>query len=378
MEILSLILLGILFAITTLNFFTAFRLKQKTAAFNSPLPFVSVLVPARNEAFNLTHLIPSLLQSNYPNFEIIILDDESSDQTFNTAEKLLQNSKVPFQIIKGQSWSQDRPASGKNFACHQLSQIAQGKILVFCDADVMISKSALSSTVQLMLKNPNASGVSALAFLKTPSFLQSLVLPWIMQIPLMMTLPLRFAWRLPFPSLQMANGQWLAIWTDQYKKMGGHLALGHSVVEDVEIARKLIHHSLGGMIPALSAKEVSVSMYADWKSMVEGFSKNLISIYGGHPFAFITALATLNLIFFSPLFISDTMLSVAGFMILFSLRFLSSLAFSHSIFRSVFDGLLIWPSLLIVNYFSVLILKNHFFKITQWKGRTVFQPGSSV
>jgi chlorobactene glucosyltransferase len=378
MEILILIILVILFVVCILNFFTALRLKQKTANLNLPTPFVSVLIPARNEAHNLSQLIPSLLESNYLPYEILILDDESTDQTFQTAEGLLKDAKVPFKLIKGQPWNPSNAVSGKNFACHQLSQVARGEILLFCDADVMISKSALANTIQLMLQNPRASGVSALAFLKTPSFLQSVVLPWIMQMPLMMTLPLRFAWQIPLPSLQIANGQWLAIWAEKYKKMGGHLALGTSVVEDVEIARKLVHLSLGGMIPALGAKEISVLMYADWKSMVEGFSKNLISIYGGQPLAFLTLLSALNLIFFYPLFMTDDVLKLIGFAAIFGLRFFTSLAFGRSVLRSIIDGFLTWPSLLIVNYLSVLVLKNHYQKRTQWKGRRIFQPGSSV
>jgi chlorobactene glucosyltransferase len=378
MELLVLVALIFLFTMTVFNFFSAFRLSHKFKSADLRHPFVSVLVPARNEAHHLVHLIPSLLKSDYPNFEIIILDDESSDQTFQIAEKLLSGSLVSSQVIKGQAWNQSHGISGKNFACHQLSQVARGEILVFCDADVMISKTALSQTVQLILQNPSASGVSGLLQLKTSSFLQSLVLPWILQIPLMMTLPLRFAWQMPFKSMQMANGQWLAIWKESYKKMGGHLAVGTSVVEDVQIARRLLDFSLGGMIPVLSAKELSVSMYADWKSMVQGFSKNLISIYGGHPVAFLAVLMALNLVFFCPLMMADELLRALSLLIILSLRILCGLAFGNSVTRSILSGLLTWPSLVILNGFAVLILKNYFLKNTQWKGRSISFPESSV
>ena len=113
-EILIMAVLLFLFSMTVLNFLSALRLKNTQAKRKSQLPSVSVLVPARNEAHNLTRLIPSLVSSDYPEFEILILDDESSDQTYETAQKLLGHSQVKFQVIKGQTWNQNRSVSGKN------------------------------------------------------------------------------------------------------------------------------------------------------------------------------------------------------------------------------------------------------------------------
>ena len=369
MEILMTVVLMILFILCLLNFLTGFRLNQQTVKTLPRAPFVSVLIPARNEAQNLIHLIPSLLASDYPHFEILVLDDQSTDKTFQTANELFKNSQVQYQVIQGQPWTPELPVSGKNYACHQLSKAATGEILIFCDADVVVSKTALKNTVQLMLQHPTASGVSALAFLKTSGALQKLVLPWIMQIPLMMTLPLRFAWRTSFQSMQMANGQWLALWADRYERVGGHLALAHAVVEDIELSRKLTQKSLGGMIPAFAAEDIFVSMYANWKSMVQGFSKNLILIYGGHPFAFVVILFFLNLIFFWPLFFG---FQVAYLFLILGLRFFTSLAFGHSVFRAGLDAVLTWPSLIALNFFAILVLRNHFKKQTHWKGRPIF------
>lgn len=365
-------------AMCCLNYFTAFRLDQVKLKLNTHLPAASVLIPARNEAHNLAQLIPSLLNSNYKEFEILVLNDGSEDQTEKVALGLLEKSHIPYRVIQGKKWNSDLGISGKNYACQQLAELAQGEIFIFCDADVTVAADTVQKTLSFIQQNPEASGMSGLPKIKSHGFYENLIFPWIMQIPLMISLPLAFAWRLPIASMQMANGQWLAIRKSAYDKSGGHRALGTAVVEDMQLARNLVNKSLGGLIPVLAAKDVSVQMYFDWNSMVAGFSKNLILIYGGRPVYFLTLLMFVNLVFLVPLwFLGVSLVHVTlGLSALFILRLLTALSFGSSLLNAVLQFFLHWPSLLVLNYFSILILNNYYNHVTDWKGRKTQQAGA--
>jgi glycosyltransferase involved in cell wall biosynthesis len=379
MEIADLVLAILVFflAACCLNFFTAFRLNQVNLTAQTDLPTASVLIPARNEAHNLIHLIPSLLNSNYKSFEILLLNDGSEDQTEQVALSLLEKSQIPCQVIVGKKWESVLGISGKNYACQQLAEMAQGEVLIFCDADVTISPDTVQRTLSLIQQNPKASGMSGLPKIKSNGFFESLVFPWIMQIPLMVSLPLGFAWRFRLASMQLANGQWLAIRKAAYFEIGGHQSLGTSVIEDIQLAKKLVNKSLGGLIPALAAQDITVQMYSDWNSMVGGFSKNLILIFGGRPFYFILCLFFVNFVFFFPLWPLNVSLQqvLLGLITLFFLRVTVAILFGSSFSKALSQFFLHWLSLLVLTYFSILVLYNYLNKITDWKGRKTSQAG---
>jgi glycosyltransferase involved in cell wall biosynthesis len=373
MEIAELVLglLGFFLALCGLNFFTALRLDQVKLTAKSDLPSASVLIPARNEAHNLVHLIPSLLNSNYKAFEILLLNDGSADQTEQVARSLFEKSQIPYQVIAGKNWDFVSGISGKNYACQQLAEIANGEVLIFCDADVIISPDTVQRTLSLIEQNPKASGMSGLPNIKSNGFFENLIFPWIMQIPLVVSLPLGFAWRFPFASMQLANGQWLAIRKNAYLAIGGHQALGYAVTEDMQLAKNLVHKSLGGLIPVLAAKDITVQMYSDWNAMVRGFSKNLVLIFGGRAIYFIILLIFVNFVFLFPAwFLNASLLQIVlGLLSLFFLRFTTAFLFGSNRKKALLQFLLHWPSLVVLNYFSILILFNYFNKITEWKGR---------
>ena len=101
---------------------------------------VSILVPARNEAENLPQTLPRLLAQT-GNFEVIVINDQSTDATAEVLETFQSNPRL--RILQGTplptGWS------GKNWACHQLAQAAEGDTLIFTDADVRWEPSTLNS-----------------------------------------------------------------------------------------------------------------------------------------------------------------------------------------------------------------------------------------
>src|SRR5512136_978570 len=95
-------------------------------------PMVSVLVPARNEERNITICVQSLLAQDYPCFEVLVLDDQSTDGTRGILERIA-GSHSELRLLDGEPPSDE--LVGKNWACYQLARQARGDLLFFTDAD---------------------------------------------------------------------------------------------------------------------------------------------------------------------------------------------------------------------------------------------------
>src|SRR5688572_7838605 len=101
-------------------------------------PLISVLVPARDEETTISPCIRALLAQDYPNLEIVVLDDASSD---GTVAALAKFRDARLRVVSGARL----PAgwTGKNWACHQLVLQANGDVLCFVDADTFLSTETL-------------------------------------------------------------------------------------------------------------------------------------------------------------------------------------------------------------------------------------------
>ena len=101
MEFLQVVILFILllFLVNLIQNLNRLR-RQDTTKNPETYPFVSVLIPARNEEKNIVGCVTSLSQSEYPRMEIIVLDDNSTDKTFEVAKKLSTGEKN-LRVVKG-------------------------------------------------------------------------------------------------------------------------------------------------------------------------------------------------------------------------------------------------------------------------------------
>ena len=106
---------------------------------------VSICIPARNEADVIEHCVTSALKQNYPNFEVLVLDDQSTDGTTEILEKL---SGIINNLIHIKGEEKPKDWLGKPWACHQLSKAATGEFLIFIDADVWLEE----DTWEILLK----------------------------------------------------------------------------------------------------------------------------------------------------------------------------------------------------------------------------------
>ncbi len=259
-----------------LNVLTFPRLRSaQTPAVSADKPLVSILIPARNEAQVITRTIRSLLAQHYPNFEIILLDDQSTDGTADIAAQAgAGDSRL--RIISGaplpEGWL------GKNWACQQLSQAAGGDYLIFTDADVYWSADALAA-VMALAGQTRADLLTVWPTQDTVSAGERLVVP-LMALAILGYLPLLGVHHLPWAIFAAANGQCMAFRRAAYNRVGGHAAVRDQIVEDVAFARRVKQAGLR-LRMADGAGQICCRMYHDWPGVRAGFSKNILAGHGG-------------------------------------------------------------------------------------------------
>ncbi len=120
------------------------------------IPYVSVIVPARNEQDNIERCLLSLMEQNYPNFEIIVVDDNSTDNTLVkikiVQQKYYYQKQKKYPILKIIELK-DKPDdwTGKTWASEQGYLKSRGNILLFTDADTIYKKDVISYVVSYMI-----------------------------------------------------------------------------------------------------------------------------------------------------------------------------------------------------------------------------------
>jgi chlorobactene glucosyltransferase len=238
-------------------------------------PLVSVLVPARNEALNIERCVRSLLQQNYAPFEILVLDDGSTDATFELLQTLAGESNERLRILTGEPLPEGW--HGKAWACDQLGRQAKGELLLFTDADTMHAADALSRSVAAM-EESRSDMLSLTPRQELCSFWEKLVVPLVYVI-LMCYLPLRLVRTSRNPAFCFANGQFILFRRAFYKRINGHAAVREAIVEDVWLCKAV--KRAGGRVVAFNGSDaVSCRMYRSFGDIWEGFSKNLYAGLG--------------------------------------------------------------------------------------------------
>ncbi len=226
---------------------------------------VSVIIPARNEEKNIPTLLGSLQNQTYGKFDVILVDDNSSDATKSTAE----GYGVEVLHLEG-----DPPAGwiGKSWACWQGYQQARGDILVFLDADVRLDPAAMETLLKAQKKLSGLISVQPYHTMQKKyeyfSFVFNLVIIASMRV---------FSAWAPLTNPIGAFGPCLICGKKDYEKAGTHAHVRGRVLEDLELGRAFwkqelpVHNFLGG-------ERVSFRMYPEGlPSLIEGWSKNFAS-----------------------------------------------------------------------------------------------------
>lgn len=190
------------------------------------LPSVTVAIPARNETQDLEQCLHSVLASNYPKLEVIVLDDCSQDKT---AEVIRSFAHAGVRFIKGSEPSERWLA--KNQAYARLAEEATGELILFCGVDVRFGPQAIRALVSTLLARKK-SMISVM-----PRRMTSEVLSVFVQ-------PLRYWWELAVPRKlfnrpAVLSTCWL-IRRKQLRKLGGFEAVSHAILPEGYFARELV------------------------------------------------------------------------------------------------------------------------------------------
>jgi chlorobactene glucosyltransferase len=231
-------------------------------------PLISVCVPARNEERNIRRCVEALLAQTYPNFEVIVLDDRSTDAT----RQILHGFATQNDILKVLNGSDLPPGwAGKPHALTQAAALARGQWLCFVDADTFVTPDALAAVYAKALEF-QADLFTIMTCQIMLTFWERAVLPLVM-----LALSVGFSPRKvndPKRKDAIANGQFIFIKRIVYEAVGGHAAIKGSIVEDKDMA-VLVKGKGYRLVVADGRKVASTRMYTSLAEMWEGWTKNI-------------------------------------------------------------------------------------------------------
>lgn len=254
-------------------------------------PHVSILIPARNEAENIERCLEGLLAQDYPAYDVLVLDDFSTDDTAERVERLMTSHRRLF-LVRGvelpSGWA------GKAHACWQLAQQAQGEWLLFLDADTLAHAPDLLVTCVAEARRTKADLLSTFPQQKIGSLGEALTVPMIFWL-LFTLLPIGRVMKDRNPAFVAACGQFLLVRRKAYLDTGGHAAIRSSLHDGLHLARQL--KQLGYLVALVDLSAlVACRMYHGWAQCWAGFSRNAYQALGS--FKALVVISSLELTLF--------------------------------------------------------------------------------
>ena len=231
-------------------------------------PFISVCVPARDEARGIRACLTSLLKQNYPHFEVIAVNDHSTDATGEIIRSLADEFSN-LHPLEGQvlppGWL------GKPFALHQAVLEAKGDYLIFTDADPVFQPHALTTAVHTMTVR-DLDMLTLMPGTEFGSFWERAVQPVIFGYIAALS---RFKKiNSPDHTTAMGFGAFIMFKKAAYERIGGHESVKHEVLEDVMLAKRA--KKAGCKLLVADAKSIfSIRMYHSLKEIWTGWRKNI-------------------------------------------------------------------------------------------------------
>jgi chlorobactene glucosyltransferase len=236
-----------------------------------PLPTLSIIVPARNEERSIESCVRSLLAQKWVAFEVIVVDDRSTDATTRILEHLA-NEDRRLRIVRGtelpDGWV------GKPWALVQGAEVARGRWLLFTDADSTHVSTGAASALHFA-REAQVDALTIATHQELGSFWERAILPSVLGMILFAAGPLGDINDPGKPEKALANGQYIMVSREAYVMLGGHAALLSEVVEDVEFAKRLKADGRYRMILAGGDRIASVRMYQSLAEIWAGFTKNV-------------------------------------------------------------------------------------------------------
>jgi glycosyltransferase involved in cell wall biosynthesis len=232
------------------------------------LPPVSVLIPARDEEQSIEAAVVSVLASRGIAFEIIVMDDGSTDQTAALVQRIAAtNSRVRLEHAPALAtgWN------GKQHACWALAHKAQYDLLCFMDADVRLEPEALASMVSFQIHR-DAGLVSGFPRQVTETWMEWLLLPLI-HFVLLGFLPISRMRAGTDPACAAGCGQFLLAKREAYAATGGHAAIKATMHDGLLLPKLFRLHGYRTDIADLTGL-ARCRMYINAQQVWQGLAKN--------------------------------------------------------------------------------------------------------
>ncbi|KAA0549535.1 glycosyltransferase family 2 protein [Bacillus sp. BGMRC 2118] len=261
MTALEVINLGIGFVAVVIGFimFWSLPLPVFSSRPTEGLPFLSIIIPARNEEGRISHLLQSLQEQRYRHFEILVVDDSSSDNTTFVAEsygaKVLQNA-----------------GAGKSSACWHGAEQAKGRWLLFLDADTKFTSRDGLSNLLHFYQEKGAKGITALQPFHTVERLYEHI-SVVFNIIVVVGMNLFTIWGSRFKTAG-SFGPCILCNREDYFLSGGHKKIEGAIMDDLALGEAFIEHDLP--VRCLGGKGImSLRMYPEGVgSLIEGWCKS--------------------------------------------------------------------------------------------------------
>ena len=241
---------------------------------NTNSKLVSILIPARNEEDVIESTIKSITNQSYQNYELIILDDNSSDATKSIIQK---HAKLNHKIEQINGSPLPSGWLGKNWACHQLSEKAKGEYILFIDADTNIDKFILQDSIIALQKEK----IDLLTLVpgRDTKLIADHAMKKIISWFIVCWLPMKLAINLNAPFLSATFGQFMLFKKSSFTQIGGFIAIKDSPVDDFQLGRN-IKRSLFKWMLYDAAFRITTRTYNTNKELISGYSKNIFPALG--------------------------------------------------------------------------------------------------
>jgi chlorobactene glucosyltransferase len=259
--------------------------KQPRDPVPQPYPPVTILIPAKDEGGRIGDCLRSALAQDYPNFNVIAIDDRSADNTGAAMDELArQDSRLMALHITElpDGWT------GKCNALHQGAQRANGQWLLCVDSDVVLDPDALSATLGLAIKKKYGL-VSLLPRMESQTVWEEMLVPL---AGAAVTALFTAAWTNTNhrPRTAFANGQYMLMRRDAYDSVGGHSAVRDQYCEDMALGRLFKRNELRPRV-SWGTDLCSVRMYDSFSKIMRGWSRIFYAAATGSPWRSLLGIA---------------------------------------------------------------------------------------
>lgn len=264
-------------------------------------PKLSVIIPARNEEDNIERCVLSILKQDYDDLEVIIVDDNSTDNTYNIITGIAKKYKNRLKIVKNKKLPEQW--MGKNWACHNGYLASNGEVLLFLDADTyFIDDKALKKSVTELTDN-NIGLLNCIPYQKTVTISEKAILPIIFWI---INTGFSHSVNKKTPHFAFAIGMFMMFSRQSYEAIGGHKEVKSCVIEDIELSKNIVRKGLKSAVMN-GVNSITCRMYNNITEIINGFTKQFYTIFKDiNPillvFLIITAISFSFYFFYYPIF----------------------------------------------------------------------------